>query len=323
LVIDVTREAGLIPQSDPTVSVITPALNAAATLPAALQSLAQQSASYEAILIDGGSADDTVAIALDAPKVRVVSAPGTSIYEAINRGIAEARAPAICLLNADDTLVPGALATLADALSRHPEAGIARGRPRFVELDARGVCVPRAEVDQETNRPLSIELLLRGPCAINSLCIRREVFTRVGSLDPEFSLAADRDWMLRAHLAGIGITEVDQPVYRYLIHAGSSTLDRDRRNFALIRREHLAIAARHLLNIAEGSVGPFEHSVVTALKRWHAAETAMLCRHLGRHGEWGKTGTIMHRAFRIDPYWPATLIMDVFSRVTRHNRLHQ
>jgi glycosyltransferase involved in cell wall biosynthesis len=97
-----------MPATPPDIAVV-PALNAATHLRTALSSLASRDADFEAVLVDGGSRDDTVAIAARAG-VRVISAPGTSIYEAHSRGSAETRAPAIVLLDADDVLLPGALA---------------------------------------------------------------------------------------------------------------------------------------------------------------------------------------------------------------------
>ena len=295
------------------VTVVMPVLNAASTLRAALQSLGGQSIAYEVIVVDGGSTDDTVAIASSVPGVRLIAAPGTSIYQAINRGIQEARADAICLLNADDALLPGALEALTAALARNPRAGIARGWPRFVEMNASGSSLPLAAADRLTSRPLSLRLLLRGPCAINSLCIRRDVFTRIGPFDPAFRLASDREWMLRAHLADIGMVEVEQPVYRYLIHSASSTLDPERRNYALIRREHLAIVARFLGETRAASLR--EPILVAALRRWHAAETAMLCNYLLRRRAWREAGLTFGRAFGVNPYWPAAVITDTLSRL--------
>ena len=126
--------------------------------------------------------------------------------------------------------------------------------------------------DRRTHRPLTLELLLRGPCAINSLCVRRATFERIGTFDTAFRLAADWEWMLRAWRAGVGIAEIDRPVYQYLMHDGSKTLDRGRRNYAAIRREHLAIIARHM---ADAATVP-EAGFIAPLRRWHAAEAAML-----------------------------------------------
>ena len=191
-----------MPSNAPDVAVVIPALNAATHLRTALSSLAAQDADYEAVLVDGGSRDDTVAIAAQAG-VRVISAPGTSIYEAHNRGFAETRAPAIVLLNADDVLLPGALAAWRDALAGAPAADIVRGRATFAEIDGAGVAGPVAGADERAAGPLDTDLLLRGPCAINSLCIRRAVIDRIGAFDTAYRLAADREWMLRAWIAEV------------------------------------------------------------------------------------------------------------------------
>lgn len=285
----------------PSVTVIIPALNAARTLGLALDSLASQSVPYEAILVDGGSRDETLAIAAAAPWLRTISAPGTSIYEALNRGIEEASAPAIALLNADDTLLPGAFEAWLAALDRAPQAGIARGWATFVETGRSGLVEPIAEADRRCARPLNLELLLRGACTINSLCIRRSVFDRLGSFDTTSRLAADREWMLRSWIAKIGIEEIERPVYRYLAHDESSTIDRAKRNFATVRRENIAIAERYISMLSSPRISG---ELVGALRRWHAAETAMLALQDARTGNWVELIEIAGRAFRIEPMWP-------------------
>jgi glycosyltransferase involved in cell wall biosynthesis len=290
----------VIGENAPDIAVVIPALNAATHLRTALTSLAAQDANFEAVLVDGGSRDDTVAIATDAG-VRVTSAPGTSIYEAHNRGFAETRAPAIVLLNADDVLLPGALAAWRDALAQTPEAGIARGLATFAEMDRAGVTGPIAGADERAAAPLDTDLLLRGPCAINSLCIRRAVLDRIGAFDTAYRLAADREWMLRAWIAGVPVVEMERPVYRYLMHDGSSTIDRARRNFAVVRRENIAIAERYLAGPPARQANP---ETLRAVRQWHAAETTMLASHHLRAGDWrGLLGTT-HQAFRAAPLWP-------------------
>src|SRR5271169_2617482 len=284
----------------PDIAVVIPTLNAGAHLRAALASLASQDAAFEAVLVDGGSRDDTMAIAAEAG-VRVISAPGTSIYEAHNRGFAETRAPAIVLLNADDVLLPGALAAWRDALVRTPAAGIARGRATFAEIDDAGVAGPVAGADERAAGPLDTDLLLRGPCAINSLCIRRAVIDRLGAFDTAYRLAADREWMLRAWIAEVPLLEIDRPVYRYLMHDGSSTIDRARKNFALVRRENIAIAQRYMTGEAARRASA---DTLRAVRQWHAAETTMLASHQLRGGEMGGLLDTTQRAFRTAPLWP-------------------
>ena len=61
-----------MPPNPPDIAVVIPALNAATHLRTALSSLAAQDVGYEAVLVDGGSRDDTVAIAAEAG-VRVIA----------------------------------------------------------------------------------------------------------------------------------------------------------------------------------------------------------------------------------------------------------
>ena len=276
-----------------------PTLNASTHLRGALASIVDQAGDIETVLVDGGSHDETLAIAAAHPGVQVVSAPGTSIYEALNRGIAETHGPAIVFLNADDILFPGALTAWRDALARAPECGIARGRATFIEIDGCGEPIAIAGANSRVAGRLTAHLLLRGPCAINSLCILRSVFDRIGTFETGYRLAADREWMLRAFSTGIGFAEFDRPVYRYLSHAGSNTLDRSQRNYALMRREHLEIAARGLSNAGDPLL-------LRELRRWHAAEAGMLAWHYARTLEIGGLASTLTRATRLDALWPMT-----------------
>src|SRR5262249_31554856 len=301
-----------LPSDRASVAVIIPTLNAGPMLGEALRSLAEQMVRCEIVLVDGGSSDDTLEVASSADGVRVISAPGTSIYEALNRGIEESGAPAICFLNADDTLLPGALAAFTDALARDPKAGLACGWPSFVGQQPGGARSIEVKGDRRALRPLTMELLLRGPCAINSLCIRRAIFDNIGLFDTAYRLAADREWMLRAWCAGVRIAEFDRPVYRYLSHEGSQTLDRGRRNYVTIRREHLAIIHPYMRNAATGRDLRF----VSALKRWHAAESAMLFVALARSGAWRQAESVARGAFQARPLWPAALVADILVHIT-------
>jgi hypothetical protein len=159
---------------------------------------------------------------------------------------------------------------------------------------------------------LTIERILRGPGFINSLCIRRATFERVGLFNTKYRFAADRDWMLRASMAGVEIAEFDQAVYRYLAHAGSSTMDRLRRNHAQMRREHLDIAARYL-----AGPNPKNAAATPALRRWHAVETGMLTWHEACAGKIGAAVRTIGQSTRVDLSWPLHLAGETARRLTR------
>jgi|HubBroStandDraft_1064217.scaffolds.fasta_scaffold00328_20 glycosyltransferase involved in cell wall biosynthesis len=288
----------------PVISIVMPVLNAAATIGAALDSVAGQTFELEAIIADGGSTDATVAIAGRFPFARVLPAPGSSIYEALNLALAAARAPILAWLNADDLFVAGALVRALDAFAAAPEAEIVRGTAQFRRSDAAGWQGREDRIEARAAGPLSLDLITRGPLAINSMLFRREVLTRIGPFDTSFRLAADREWMLRAWCRGVRVLELKHPVYCYRVHRGSSTLDPGRRNHLRVREEHIAILAQALppaLRLDPGA------PVRIALRRWHAIECARLLRALPAAGGWRRTFRFLTEAVRRDPAWPLIL----------------
>jgi rSAM/selenodomain-associated transferase 2 len=89
--------------SEHALSVVIPALNAAATLEATLASLG--GAAAEVVVVDGGSADATPAIGA-AAGARVIAAPRGRGAQ-LAAGIAAARGAWLLLLHADTRLAPG------------------------------------------------------------------------------------------------------------------------------------------------------------------------------------------------------------------------
>ena len=57
-------------------------------------------------LIDGASTDGTLEVLERFPHLRVISEPDRGIYDALNKGLAQARGEIIALLNTDDTFAP-------------------------------------------------------------------------------------------------------------------------------------------------------------------------------------------------------------------------
>jgi rSAM/selenodomain-associated transferase 2 len=105
----------------PALSVLVPALNAEETLPALLRSLASHlAAPYEVIVADGGSADDTVSVALEGG-ARVLTT-GRGRGRQLAAAAATARAPLLCALRADVAPTPQAL-RLLDGLAAAAAAG--------------------------------------------------------------------------------------------------------------------------------------------------------------------------------------------------------
>ncbi|MFQ5529368.1 MAG: glycosyltransferase family 2 protein, partial [Gemmatimonadota bacterium] len=99
----------------PPVSVIVPAYNEGAVIAAALESLlALDYPTYEVIVVDDGSSDDTLDVASgfeghEAVPVRVFSTPNAGKATALNLGIANARHPFLFCMDSDSTVEPDTL----------------------------------------------------------------------------------------------------------------------------------------------------------------------------------------------------------------------
>lgn len=113
------------------ISVITPSLNRGGSIRAAIESvLRQKGASYEHIVVDGGSTDRTSAV-LDAyPEVIVRHARRIERMDAMTIGLRLATGEIIVCLNADEQFADGAFASVLSAFERGAQAVMGNVRVR-------------------------------------------------------------------------------------------------------------------------------------------------------------------------------------------------
>ena len=167
--------------SPPMISVVIPTFNAAPTLvhtlaalvPAVVQGIVQ-----EAIIADGGSTDDTCAIA-DAAGTHLVQTPrgrGTQL----DAGAALARGEWLLFLHADTVLEPG-WAEEADAFIERVESGRRRQAAAYF----------RFSLDDDGFMPRLVETLVGLRCALfalpygdQGLLISRAHYARLGGFRP-------------------------------------------------------------------------------------------------------------------------------------------
>ena len=229
----------------PLISILTPVLNRIDLLGGALDSVRRaRGVPSEHLVIDGGSTDGTLSLLRSRPDIRLIEAPGTGIYDALNLGLRAACGDIICQLNSDDLLPAGALEAVAEAdarSGREPDA--VRGHVLFFADDA-AQSARAATLTAEFPVPLRPRDVVLGLPAINALFVRRRLYDRVGYFDPRFRLAADREWLLRAFAAGIRVHEICAYVYCFRVHTGSLTIDPGRSGSVAIRLEHLEISRR-------------------------------------------------------------------------------
>jgi glycosyltransferase involved in cell wall biosynthesis len=109
------------------VSVVIPLFAKERHIKRALNSvLAQSFRDFEVLVVDDGSTDggaDVVGVVGD-PRVRLLRQENAGESAARNRGIAEAQAELVALLDADDEWLPDFLSTVLEAYERFPQAGM-------------------------------------------------------------------------------------------------------------------------------------------------------------------------------------------------------
>jgi glycosyltransferase involved in cell wall biosynthesis len=123
---------------NPQFSIVTASFNYGRFIRECLASVqAQQGVTWEHIVVDGGSKDETLKILGAHPHLRVVAEPDEGMSDAINKGFNLARGDWVMWLNADDRLKPGALAEVARCAARHRKADVIYGSFDFVDAGGR------------------------------------------------------------------------------------------------------------------------------------------------------------------------------------------
>ena len=183
----------------PSITIVTPCLNAAATLEECLASVRGQGyPRLEHLVVDGGSTDGTLAILEEAPDIRFISEPDQGRPDAANKGVRLATGEMIGFLNADDRYEPGALLAVGRALAEDPSAMWATGYCRIV--DAGGQEIRRAVTAYKNLllRHFSYPLYLTQNFVSDpATFVRRAALDEVGPLDNRYRISHDYDLWLR------------------------------------------------------------------------------------------------------------------------------
>ena len=201
----------------PTISIVTPTLNAARYLSDCLESVRIQGIpGLEHLVVDGGSWDDTARIAQAAQGAVWLERPGLNQSQAINVGLRATAADVVAWLNADDTYAPGAVAFALDQFARDETLDSLYGDCEVVDDENRHLW--RIQPGAYSFR----RLLRRGNyLAQPAVFLRRRVFERVGYLDESLRYGMDYDLWLR--LRGLRNAYVPRPLATFRWHPASKS----------------------------------------------------------------------------------------------------
>ncbi len=170
-------------------SIITVSYNSAETIEQTIKSVLEQDYdNYEYIIIDGGSTDGTVDIIEKYADdlAYYVSEPDNGLYDAMNKGIAQARGDIIGIINSDDYYYPKAFKRVVRAFLEH----------KLKEYIFWGDVMYEVQGRVAGFRPDNRNIGAFAPHP--SMFCPRCVYQNIGCYDTNFKLLADYDFMYRA-----------------------------------------------------------------------------------------------------------------------------
>jgi GT2 family glycosyltransferase len=251
----------VVPQHLPYASVIVVNWNRSQLLQRCLESIAlQRSPLFEVILVDNGSTDDSVEMAIARYSQNslftltiVRNQENFGFCKANNQGIEVARGEFVALLNNDAEVAPDWLASLLTAFEGRPEVGMAASKilvhedPDIIDkvghqiyLDGQNWGRGHGESDIGQFEEVEETLWPDGCAAM----YRRAMLEQIGGFDEDlFAYGDDAELGLRARIAGWGCLYIPTAVVRH--HRGSTLGKLSTRRVELIERNRVLLALKH------------------------------------------------------------------------------
>lgn len=179
--------------NDPLVTVVIVVYNGGRYVENAINSvLKQQYRNIELIVIDGGSQDETVEIIKKyEPNIGYwVTEQDSGVYDAMNKGIRNAKGEWVLFLGSDDELLPEGIAVLVRcSYGFHVVYGDYK------------ILLKNGSIREKKSGDCSC-IKRKSFTSHQSLMMRLDVLKRLGGFDTQYRVIADYDLLLRAYLKG-------------------------------------------------------------------------------------------------------------------------
>ncbi len=200
-------------------TIITPNMNHARFLRECMESVAGQGGvELEHLVMDGGSTDNSAEVAAGFPGAIWVSEKDTGMSEAINKGFALAKGDWVMWLNADDFLMPGALAEILHFL-KETTADIVYGDIRFVDADGN-------LIREVHSAPWSMFAHVHHACYVQSTAAfyrSKTVIAEGQRLREDFRYVMDGEFYARLASEGRGFQHVRMEIASFRLHGENAS----------------------------------------------------------------------------------------------------
>ncbi|MFC1485564.1 glycosyltransferase family 2 protein [Candidatus Latescibacterota bacterium] len=202
----------------PLVSVVTPCFNGVEFIERCIESvLAQDYPHVEHIIQDGASTDGTVEILKKySRQVDWVSETDSGQSDGLNRALRRCRGDVICVLNADDELLPHAASWAVENLAKYPDVAVVYGDQYIIDVNG-AVLNEYVGPEYDFEKNICVETIIPAQAAF----IRRSHFEEVGFYaDSTLESCPDYEMWVRISLK-YPLVHVPGFVCRYRFHPNS------------------------------------------------------------------------------------------------------
>ncbi|MES2628648.1 MAG: glycosyltransferase family 2 protein [Bacteroidota bacterium] len=208
------------------ISLITCSYNNRSTIQDTLSSAAAQSGDFEYLVIDGVSTDGSLdQIRASATVSRLISEKDKGLYDALNKGVANAGGDIIGFLHADDVFASAEVIRKVQQAFEVTGADAVYGDLNYVSSDLKNIVRK-----WKSGNPGNFVSGWMPPHP--ALFVKKEVFDRVGGFRLDLGSAADYEWMLRAiHINKIRLAYIPEVLVNMRV-GGMSNADLNARKKA-------------------------------------------------------------------------------------------
>ena len=252
------------------------------------------------IVYDGQTSPDSLARGQTWPAyAKVIKGDGLGATAALNKGIADARGCFLHFLMGDDLLIKEGLAKLIRFLGDDADCDMVTCCVDFFIGEREPYAFHRAKgAPPELDWP---RVLYGRPC-LGARVFRAEMFRELGLFNTDFSYCSDREYLGRVLIAGFRERCLNEPLYRYRIHAASQTMGGDPNRILRFLQQHLALATIWVKR---------QRAQQASARRfidWHAYETARTLYYSLRAHHPVRALGLLIRTLCTTPAWPLRVI---------------
>lgn len=208
------------------VSVITVCFNSQRTIERTILSVLNQTYSnIEYIIIDGDSSDSTMDIVLRYNKMvslgcfpgkemKYVSENDNGIYDAMNKGIAQAKGHIIGIINSDDWYEIDAIEKIVKAMNQCNNSLIFYGNMQVYDGETSYLSIGSEKVDD-----IRTGMIFGHPTCF----VPKEIYRKIGTFNTKYAIAADYEFLLRCYINGITFMKIDDLIANFSLGGISCT----------------------------------------------------------------------------------------------------